>query len=176
MENIKEWILFYTSHFYLADFMLILLVFLFFTCILFLCIFLSHKPIIALFIIALDIIASFLIYIYGYRFIDFELRSRITTIQNQKIIQSSGAFIVDFNITNTSKFNFKDCKVTAKLYQNPNENDNFISSFKKQFIAFRQKSKSFNNLEKGSTQFQRIAFDNFDKEGNYTLRLSSECF
>ncbi|EJA3586522.1 hypothetical protein PAM69_001694, partial [Campylobacter jejuni] len=56
MEKLREIVLFYTTHLYLVDYMLILLVFFLFTCVLLLCVFLRHRPIAALFIIAFDII------------------------------------------------------------------------------------------------------------------------
>ncbi|EAI3421901.1 DUF2393 domain-containing protein, partial [Campylobacter jejuni] len=116
MEKLREIVLFYTTHLYLVDYMLILLVFFLFTCVLLLCVFLRHRPIAALFIIAFDIIICFLVYIYGYKLIDNEVRTRKTAITDQKMIQSSNDLIVDFNITNNSKNNFKECKITAKIF------------------------------------------------------------
>lgn len=176
MEKLRESILFYADNFYLVDFMLILFVFFFFTCILFLCVFLRHRPVIALFIVAFDIVACFLIYIYGYKFIDFQARKRIVAIESQKFIQSSNALVIDFNITNTSKHHFKQCKIIAKLYQNPSQEDNFLEARKKDFIPFRKKSKTLKDLKINTTQIQRISFENFNKDDNYTTRLASECF
>lgn len=176
MEKLREIVLFYTTHLYLVDYMLILLVFFLFTCVLLLCVFLRHRPIAALFIIAFDIIICFLVYIYGYKLIDNEVRTRKTAITDQKMIQSSNDLIVDFNITNNSKNNFKECKITAKIFADKIPNDNIIEEYKKKFIPFRQKSKEIKDLKKNATQFQRIAFENFNYENNYTIRLVSECF
>ncbi|EFP1157792.1 DUF2393 domain-containing protein, partial [Campylobacter jejuni] len=55
-------------------------------------------------------------------------------------------------------------------------NDNIIEEYKKKFIPFRQKSREIKDLKKNATQFQRIAFENFNYENNYTIRLVSECF
>ncbi|MBM0636727.1 DUF2393 domain-containing protein [Campylobacter sp. VicNov18] len=176
MEKLREILLFYTTYLYLVDYMLILLVFFLFTCVLLLCVFLRHKPKIALFIIAFDIIICFLIYIYAYEFIDDKARSRKTTITDQKIIQSSNALIVDFSITNTSKNNFKECKITAKIFGDKMPNDSILEGYKKNFLPLRQKSQKIKDLKKNTTQFQRISFENFNYENNYTLRLNSECF
>lgn len=176
MEKLREIVLFYTTHLYLVDYMLILLVFFLFTCVLLLCVFLRHRPIVALFIIAFDIVICFLVYIYGYKLIDSEVRARKTAITEQKIIQSSNTLIVDFNITNTSKKNFKRCKITAKIFADKLPNDNIIEEYKKKFIPFRQKSREIQDLKKNTTQFQRISFENFNYENNYTTRLISECF
>ncbi|XGQ69612.1 DUF2393 family protein [Campylobacter hepaticus] len=175
MEKLKEILLFYTTHLYLVDYMLILLVFFLFTCVLLLCVFLRHKPILALFIIAFNIITCFVVYTYGYKFIDHKVRSRQIAVMDEKIIQSSNALIVDFNITNTSKNNFQTCKITAKIFSNILANDDIIQKYKKQFIPFRQKSKEIKDLKKNSTQLQRIAFENFD-DINHTVHLNSECF
>ncbi|EKP0524913.1 DUF2393 family protein [Campylobacter coli] len=176
MERLKEIVHFYTTHLYLVDYMLILFVFFLFTCVLLLCIFLRHKPVAALLIIALNIIICFLIYTYGYKFIDSEVRSRKTTIVEQKFIQSSEALIIDFNITNTSKNDFKQCKVIARIFKDKLPEDNLINEYKNQLIPFRQKSREIFNLKKNTTQFQRIAFENFNYDNNYTIRLNSECF
>lgn len=176
MESLKELVLFYTSHLYLVDYMLILFVFFLFTCVLLLCVFLRHRPITALLIIALDIIACFFIYIYGYKFIDGAVRSRQVALVDEKKVESLSALVVDFNITNTSKRNFKDCKVLAKIYKNPNPNDNILNRYKNRFIPYRQKSREFKELNKSITQSQRITFDNFEQENNYTIKLDSECF
>ncbi|EJN2099708.1 DUF2393 family protein [Campylobacter coli] len=176
MERLKEIVHFYTTHLYLVDYMLILFVFFLFTCVLLLCIFLRHKPVAALLIIALNIIIYFLIYAYGYKFIDSEVRSRKTTIVEQKFIQSSEALIIDFNITNTSKNDFKQCKVIARIFKDKLPEDNLINEYKNQLIPFRQKSREIFNLKKNTTQFQRISFDNFNYDNNYTIRLNSECF
>ncbi|EHH1750760.1 DUF2393 family protein, partial [Campylobacter coli] len=48
--------------------------------------------------------------------------------------------------------------------------------YKNQLIPFRQKSREIFNLKKNTTQFQRISFDNFNYDNNYTIRLNSECF
>lgn len=176
VENLREAILFYADNFYLVDFVLIVFVFFFFVCVLFLCVFLRHRPIIALFIVAFDIAASFFIYIYGYKFVDHQVRKRTVAIENQRFIQSSGALVIDFNITNVSKHHFKQCKITAKLYQNPSEEDNFLEAKKKNFIPFRKKSKILKDVPINTTQIQRISFENFDKDNNHTTRLASECF
>ncbi|HDZ5035892.1 TPA: DUF2393 domain-containing protein [Campylobacter jejuni] len=176
MEKLREIVLFYTTHLYLVDYMLILLVFFLFTCVLLLCVFLRHRPIVALFIIAFDIVICFLVYIYGYKLIDSEVRARKTAITDQKIIQSSNTLIVDFNITNASKKNFKICKITAKIFADKLPNDNIIEEYKKKFIPFRKKGREIQDLKKNATQFQRISFENFNYENNYTTRLISECF
>ncbi|HEB9336847.1 TPA: DUF2393 family protein [Campylobacter coli] len=176
MERLKEIVHFYTTHLYLVDYMLILFVFFLFTCVLLLCIFLRHKPVAALLIIALNIIICFLVYTYGYKLIDSQARSRKTTIIEQKFIQSSGALIIDFNITNTSKNDFKQCKIIAKIFKDKLPQDSLINTYKNKFIPFRQKSREIFNLKQNTTQFQRIAFDNFNYDNNYTIRLNSECF
>uniref|UniRef100_UPI0036732FE5 DUF2393 family protein n=1 Tax=Campylobacter coli TaxID=195 RepID=UPI0036732FE5 len=176
MEKLRQIVLFYTTHLYLVDYMLILLVFFLFTCILLLCVFLRRRPVVALFIIAINIVICFLVYIYGYKFIDQEVRSRKTVITDQKILRSLNALVINFNITNTSKNNFKKCKITAKIFADELSNDNILEKYKKKFLPLRQKSKSIINLDKNTTQFQRISFENFNYDNNYTIRLNSECF
>lgn len=176
MENLRESVLYYSRHFYMVDYVLFLFILLLFVCVLFLCIFLRHRPIAGLLIVAVDIVACFFIYIYGYRFIDSVARSRETGIIEQKILQSSNTLAVDFNITNTSKNNFKECKVTAKIFKDEPNRDNFFIEYKDKFIPYRQKSRGVRELKRNQTQNQRISFEDFTYEGNYTIRLNSECF
>ena len=176
MESFKEFILYYTQRLYLVDYMLILFVFFLFTSVLLLCVFLRYKPVIGLFIIAIDIIACFLIYIYGYKFIDSYARSRKTLITDQKLLESSNALAVDFSITNTSKRDFKECKVTAKIFKDKLPEDSFLTEYKNKFLPYRKKSRELKGLKKDQTQSQRISFEDFSYENNYTIRLSSECF
>lgn len=176
MENFKETILYYVRHFYTVDYVLFLFILLFFVCVLFLCIFLRHRPVIGLCIIAIDIIACFLIYIYGYRFVDSIARSRETGIIEEKILQSSNTLAVDFNITNTSKNDFKECRVTAKIFKDESAQDGFFGKYKDKFLPYRQKSREVRELKRNQTQNQRISFEDFTYEGNYTIRLNSECF
>lgn len=176
MQSLKESLLFYTKYLYLVDYMLILLVFFLFTFVLLLVVFLRDKPLIGLFIIAIDIIASFFIFIYGYDFIDNKVRTRQTNILNQRVINSTNSLSVDFNITNNSNKNFKICKVLAKIYKDPNSNENIIFQYKDKLMPIRQKSITLKNLKKQATQIQRISFENFTMENNYTVKLKSECF
>lgn len=176
MEKLREIVLYYTTHLYLVDYMLILLVFFLFTCVLLLCVFLRHRPVIALFIIGVDIVLCFLVYVYGYKLIDKEARSRQTSIIEHKMIQSTQALMIDFNITNTSKHNFKECKVIAKIFTDALPDDGFLEKYKKKFLPLRQKSKDLKELKKNTSQFQRISFENFNYDNNYTIRLNSECF
>ncbi|KAA6225174.1 MULTISPECIES: DUF2393 family protein [unclassified Campylobacter] len=175
MERLRQIVLFYTSHFYTVDYALILFVFFLFVCILFLCVFLRHRPIIALMVIAFDIIACVFVYIYGYRFIDFEVRKREIFISQQRIIPSTGALILDFDIKNTSKHDFNECSVVAKIYKDSNSTD-FVQVYKDKFIAYRKKSVNLKELKKNASKPQRISFENFNPEGNYSLKISSECF
>ncbi len=176
MESFKEFILYYTGHFYLVDFMLILFIFFLFACVTLLCVFLRHRPVIALLIIALDIIACFLIFVYGYKFIDSNARARKTTITDQKFLKSSNALAVDFSITNTSKRDFKECKITAKIFKDKLEGDNLLTEYKNKFLPYRKKSREIKELKSNQSQSQRISFEDFTYDNNYTIRLSSECF
>ncbi|MBK1971781.1 DUF2393 family protein [Campylobacter sp. TTU-622] len=174
MQNLRENLLFYINHFYLVDYMLILLIFFLFICVLLLCFFLRHRPITALIIIAFNIVVCFFLYIYGYRFIDFEVRNRKTNIIQELKIQSSNSLVIDFDISNNAKTNFKICKITAKIYRIGDKN-NLILYYKNQFIPYRIKSMEIKDLKKNTTQTQRITFENFIDE-NHTIKLDSKCF
>lgn len=176
IEKIREIVLFYSTHLYLVDYMLILFIFFLFTGVSLLCVFLRHRPVIALFIIALNLIFCFIIYIFGFKIIDYEARSRTLEIISQKILYTSGDLVVDFNISNTSKHDFKDCKIKTKIFKNVSPKDNFINRYKDKLIPYRQKSAEVKNLKKNTTQFQRVTFENFQYENNFTIHLSSECF
>ncbi|QWU79667.1 DUF2393 domain-containing protein [Campylobacter novaezeelandiae] len=174
MQNLRENLLFYINHFYLVDYMLIVFIFFLFICILLLCFFLRHRPITALVIIAFDIIVCFFLYIYSYKFVDLEVRNRKTHIIQELKIQSSNSLVVDFDISNAAKTNFKICKITAKIYK-ISDKSNLVFYYKNQLIPYRKKSIEIKNLKKNTTQTQRITFENFNDE-NHTIKLDSKCF
>jgi len=176
VESLKSFVLFYAHHLYLVDYVLILFVFFLFTSILLLCLFLRQYPFLALLIIAFDIVLCFFVYFYAYGFIDNQIRKREISVIEQRIIQSSGALVVNFELRNNSKRLFKDCKITAKIFKNPTSQESFLNFYKAKYLALRKKSIHLKNVKKNSSQIQRIAFENFNVEGNYSLKMHSECF
>lgn len=176
MQALKQKILFYTQHLYAVDLLFIMLVLFIFICILLAVVFLRHRAILANFLILFDFIFCALFFYYGFKFIDERVRAREAHIIQEKIYNNN-ALAVDFNISNLSKYNFKYCKIKAKLYKNIDENASFVQRYKAQYLPVRVKSKELNKgIERGRTQVERINFENIDKENNLSIILESECY
>ncbi|TEY03934.1 DUF2393 family protein [Campylobacter sp. US33a] len=176
MTNIREILMFYINHLYTIDYLFFTLVLIFFLLILILSLFARHKPFLAFFIFFLAFILSGALGYFGYNFLDKKIRDRSTQILSIKNLQSSAMLAIDFDISNHSKYNFKFCKITAKIYQKSNPNDNILTRYKLQFIPIKIKSLILNDLEKGKTQIQRISFENFQNNDNIDIKLVSKCF
>lgn len=127
------------------------------------------------FIIIWDFMVCYYLIFDGYAFLDSKVRTREAEIMNQKIINESN-FIIDFNITNLSKYNFTYCKITTKLYQNVDENASMINRYRAKIRPLRIKSKTLESLKKNETMEQRINFENFRADLNISVRLKTECF
>lgn len=177
MQNLKEWLLFYTQHLYTVDFLFLFLVVFVFICILLYVAFLGRHPILAILVLLFDFVLCGYLFYYGYDFIDSRVRAREAEIMDSRTYGGGSNFIVDFNITNLSKYHFKYCEVTAKLRPNLEQNASMFEQYKNHLFPLRSKSKVLEKgLARGETQMQRINFENFNKDLNLTIQLKSECF
>lgn len=176
MQNLKEWLLFYTQHLYTVDFLFIFLVIFVFICILLYVAFLGRHPILAILVLLFDFIICGYLFYYGYNFIDSKVRARETEIINSRHYGESN-FVVDVNITNLSKYHFAYCKITTKIRPQLDNNASIFTEYKNHFFPLQSKSKILQNgLARGETQMQRINFENFNDDSNLTIQLTSECF
>lgn len=177
MQNLKEWLLFYTQHLYTIDFLFLFLVIFVFMCILLVVAFLGRHPILALLVLIFDFVACGYLFYYGYDFIDSRVRAREAEVIGARTYGGGTNFVVDFNITNLSQHHFKYCEITAKLRPNLDNNASFFEVYKNHFFPLYKKSKILENgLARFETQMQRINFENYDKDLNLTIQLTSECF
>ncbi len=175
MQNLKEWLLFYTQHLYTIDFLFLFLVIFVFMCILLVVAFLGRHPILALLVLIFDFVACGYLFYYGYDFIDSRVRAREAEIMAFRYYGGNN-LSVDFNITNLSRQDFFYCEVTAKLRPKLDENASFFITYKNHFFPLRSKSRNLERgLLRGETQMQRINFENFGDK-NITMQLTSECF
>ncbi|TQR30998.1 hypothetical protein DMB92_07185 [Campylobacter sp. MIT 99-7217] len=176
MQNFKEMFFFYTHHLYPVDFVFFFLVIFVFISVLLLVVFLRNRPIISMFIIVFDFVGCACLFYYGYHFIDDFVRKRQTAVVSQRVYNEDN-FVIDFNITNLSKYNFSHCKIYTSLYHAQDENASSLKNFKNKYIPFKLKSKILDrNLSKGETRTQRVSFERFKGDGNFSIQLSSECF
>lgn len=177
MQKIREWILFYTQHLYTVDFLFLFLVVFVFLCVLLYVAYLGRHPILATLVLLFDFVLCGYLFYYGYNFIDSRVRAREAEIINSRTYGGGSNFIVDFNITNLSKYHFRYCEITAKLRPQLDNNASFFETYKNHFLPLRSKSKVLENgLVRGETQMQRINFENFNNDSNLTIQLTSECF
>lgn len=174
-DGLRENLFFYLKHLYPVDFLFALLVAFIFICVLLFVAFLRNSPIIATLLILFNFIFCSCLAVYGYQFIDTKVRQRAVNIVNENFYGSSN-FALDFSISNDSKYNFKYCKVKAKIYDQADANASFITRLKNEYIPIRIKSKTINELLKGQSKDQRINFENLSPESNFSVKLQSECF
>lgn len=176
MHNLREFILFYTQHLYTVDFLFLFLVLFVFICILLVVAFLGRQPILALLVLLFDFVICGYLFYYGYHFIDSKVRAREAEIIDFRHYGESN-FVVDFNITNISKYHFAYCKVTTRLRPQLDDNASLLAKYKNHFLPLQSKSKILQNgLARYETQMQRINFDNFKHDFNVSIELVSECF
>lgn len=176
MQNLKEWILFYTQHLYTVDFLFLFLVIFVFICILLVVAFLGRHPVLALLVLLFDFVICGYLFYYGYDFIDSKVRAREAEIITSRHYGESN-FVVDFNITNISKYHFTYCKITTKLRPQLDNNASFFATYKNHLFPLKSKSKTLQNgLARGETQTQRINFENFNHDTKLSIELISECF
>ena len=175
MQTIKESILFYAKHLYTIDLVFILLVLFVFICFLLFAVILHQKPIVASLVLFLSFILCPSLAYFGYKFIDDKFRHRIITILDNNFYSSN--LVIDLNIENKSKYDFKYCKLVAKLYKIDDTNLSTIDKYKQKYIPYKLKSKILENeLEKNQIQEHRIFFQNIPRDENLSIRVDSRCF
>lgn len=176
MQKFKDFILFYTNHFYTIDFLFVFLVIFVFMCLLLVVALLRNHAIIAIFALFLDIAICAGLFYYGYAFLDGKIRTREAEVMAQRYYGGANLSI-DLNLTNLSKYDFKYCKVVVKIRPKMDENASKIALLKNHFFPLRRKDKVLENgLLRGEVAWQRVNFEDFGRDKNITTEVKSECF
>lgn len=176
IQNLREFLLFYLNHFYMVDFLFFALLAIVFLFLLVLALILRAYALLSLFFILLDFVICGFLFYYGYNFLDKEMRTRSAEIFSQKIYTNSN-LIVDFNISNLSNHDFEFCKVKVSIFKSPKEHENIILQYKNRYLPILSKTKELQDgLSAGEVKLERISFENFNSENNFSAQLKSECF
>jgi len=93
-------------------------------------------------------------------------------LTSQKKLEFVNAIVVKGTLTNESKFDFKSCKITAKVYKvSKNELKNYIYQFK----PLKKMSILEEAISKGSTINFKILVEPFTYSKDYNLSLGARC-
>lgn len=174
-EQIRAKILFYIHHLYTADYIafacavVVLFLFLIFT------ILLRNKAFLALSTLILGFALSISLGIYGFKFIDTQLRARELTILNEQFLEASSSYVLDLSIKNLSNHDFTHCNISAKLF-NKDTNANFIQKLRNKLVPLDIQNKNIESLAANESKTQRLSFANFNQDSQTSIILNSECF
>lgn len=175
MEKFKESLIFSLNQFYFVDFLLLgLFIFLFLFLLIFVFLF-KRRFFLALFLLIFDFVICIFGFFYVYNFIDLKIRAREIELLEQKILPSSRTLVLDYELKNLSKNDFKICKISARIYQKTTENDNFLNKFKKENFALLKNEKEILNLYSTQSQIQRMSFKNFEFD-EFEIKFKASCF
>lgn len=123
LESIKQNILFILSNASLIDYLAYCVVLLLFVLLLLIAIYICVKSWwqIGFLIVVLDFVAVF----YGFYFTHDKLNHYLRPVEISKIyhkhLEYSPSLLIDFNVTNTSKKDYKTCLVTVSFYHSSKE-------------------------------------------------------
>lgn len=130
------------------------------------------KLIIALFFVLLGFATLILGPTLGYIEMHKYLFKNSTKLISQKRLHFVQAVIVKGSITNESKFDFKECKISAEVYKiTKNKYKNYLLKLK----PFQKMSISEKNLLKGQTREFKIIIEPFKYKKDYNISLGASC-
>lgn len=130
------------------------------------------KLIIALFFVLLGFATLILGPTLGYIEMHKYLFKNSTKLISQKRLHFVQAVIVKGSITNESKFDFKECKISAEVYKiTKNKYKNYLLKLK----PFQKMSILEHTLPKGQTREFRIIIEPFTYKKDYNISLGASC-
>ncbi len=95
-----------------------------------------------------------------------------TKLLSQKKLSFVQAVVVKGSITNESKFDFTECKITAEVYKvSKNKYRNYLLKLK----PFQKMSIIEYNVQKGKTKEFKIIIEPFRYERDYNISLKGNC-
>jgi hypothetical protein len=107
-------------------------------------------------------------------FLDKNIRA--TKIENLKFykLHFSDTLIVEFDLKNCSKMDFKTCLVETKVVKKSNSK---LKSLLYRLKPILLKPIIYNEqLEKNSSTSKRVVFDNFRYRGNFNVLVTANCY
>jgi hypothetical protein len=100
------------------------------------------------------------------------LFSNTTTLMSEKRLEFIPAIVVKGSLENTSKLNFKSCKITAKVHK---VSKNPLKNYLFQFKTIKKMSIIKEDIAKGSSINYKIIVDPFTYSKDFSITLGAKC-
>jgi hypothetical protein len=95
-----------------------------------------------------------------------------TTLVSQKKLEFTQAIVIRGNIKNESKFNFKTCKITAKVHKvSKNKYKNYLLKFK----TIAKASITKENIQKQEVRDFKLFVEPFTYAKDYNITVGARC-
>jgi len=168
----KEKITAFINHLLVYDYILFSSAFALFLLFIILAILLRNRLGIALFFVLFGFATLLLVPSFGYIQMHKYLFKNTTELISYKQLSFVSAVVVKGKLTNDSKFNFKECKVTATVYKyTSNKLKNYIYKLK----PLKKSSMLVHNIERNSTQEFKFIVEPFSYSKDYNITLGASC-
>ncbi|MFT5659606.1 MAG: hypothetical protein ACI9TV_000228 [Sulfurimonas sp.] len=100
------------------------------------------------------------------------LFSNMTTLSSQKRLEFTEAIVVKGILENTSRFNFKSCKITANVHK---VSKNTLKNYILQFKTIKKMSIIKEDIAKGKSVNFKIIVEPFTYSRDYNITLGAKC-
>jgi len=168
----KEKITAFINHLLVYDYILFGSAFALFLLFIILAILLRNRLGVALFFVLFGFSTLLLAPSFGYIQMHKYLFKNTTELISYKQLSFVPAVVVKGKLTNDSKFNFKECKVTATVYKyTSNKLKNYVYKLK----PFKKSSMLVRNIERNSTQEFKFIVEPFSYSKDYNITLGASC-
>jgi hypothetical protein len=168
----KEKLLAFIDGLIVYDYILFGVSFILFILFIILALLLRKRLFIALFFVLLGFATLMLGPTLGFMQMHKYLFKNSTKILSQKKLNFVEAVVVKATLTNESKFDFSECKITAKVYKvSKNKYKNYLFKFK----PLKKMSILEYDLPKGQTRELKIIIEPFKYKKDYNISLGAEC-
>jgi predicted membrane protein len=168
----KEKLLAFIDGLIVYDYILFGVSFILFILFIILALLLRKRLFIALFFVLLGFATLMLGPTLGYMQMHKYLFKNSTKILSQKKLNFVEAVVVKATLTNESKFDFSECKITAKVYKvSKNKYKNYLFKLK----PLKKMSILEYDLPKGQTRELKIIIEPFKYKKDYNISLGAEC-
>lgn len=168
----KEKITAFVHHLLIYDYILFGSAFALFLLFIILAILLRNRLGIALFFVLFGFATLLLAPTLGYIQMHKYLFKNKTELLSYKQLHFVKAVVVKGEVTNKSKFNFKECRVTAKIYKFSSKRlKNYIYKLK----PLKKSSILVYNIDRNSTREFKFIVEPFSYSKDYNITLGADC-
>jgi len=168
----KEKITAFINHLLVYDYILFGSAFALFLLFIILAILLRNRLGVALFFVLFGFVMLLLAPTFGYIQMHKYLFKNTTELISYKQLSFVPAVVVKGKLTNSSKFNFNECKVTATVYSyTSNKLKNYIYKLK----PLKKSSMLVHNIERNSTKEFKFIVEPFSYSKEYNITLGANC-